>query len=514
MIPVAATRPSLRLDSGGPLRAVGRLSHGGAMPRLGRSDRRELRAVLVFLALALPFGALLALATPPHDAPDEPRHLQRVWLTSVGRLAVPPSQAGQGGEMPTSLLELHPRYTKGTSGCRHDPAEVRASIGIPLQPERASDAIRTPILYGPVGYLPQAGGVAVGRALGVGAGGLFYLSRIANLLTWSLLCALAIAVAPTRRAVLAAAALLPMSLFEASTVSADASTNGLGLLLLGLVLRLAATGRGPVQTWEKLGVALVTLLLGLGKPGYSGLALIVLAIPAARFAPAADPADAAALGEGARARWSFVGSVLGLAVVVPAAWWAVVQLGGPYPYPNADPPAQLEGLLRAPWRAFGLVAATAVERPLDHVRGVIGVLGRLDVGLPTLVYVGFGAILLAASLGVPRADRPDCPARPASSISQARVERLERSTRYALGWCAVFGAAAIVLLLYVSATPVGASRAVGIQGRYFLPFVPLALCALPTRLELAPRVVGALVAGQLAGWVATIAVVWQRYYAS
>ena len=445
-------------------------------------ELRQPRVACAFAALALVFGTLWLLATPPFDAPDEPRHLQRAWLLSQGRIAVPGSVRGAGGAIPASLMSLHPPYTHGTSACRHGSEELLARLAIPLEPERTSDAIRTPILYGPVGYLPQALALAPARWLGLGAGSVLYIARLANLIAWTGLCALAIGCAPTRRWALASVALLPMSLFEASTVSADAMVNALALLLLALVLRAASSASRRAARWELAAILGVIGLLGLGKPGYSLRALLTLAIGPLRF-------------EHASQRRRFVAAALGLGVAVPGVWWAGVQQVGPFPYPNADPAEQLAGLARAPWRLLGVVAASLGERGFDYVRGTIGVLGRLDVVLPPAVYLGYG-LLLAMVSWTDRAGAPQVARRP----------------RAVMALVAAVGVVVIVALLYVSATLPGAARVTAVQGRYFLPFVPLGLVALPTLREFSPAAGWWLVTGWGAGLAATSCAIWLRYY--
>jgi uncharacterized membrane protein len=444
--------------------------------------QRPPRAEHAFAAVALLFGIAVAFVTPPFDSPDEPRHLQRAWLLSQGRIALPGAAPSSGGAVPESLMRLHPPYTRGTNACRHRPAELWATLATPLEPERTSDEIRTPILYGPIGYLPQALALAPARWLGAGAGSLLYVARLANLAAFVGLCALAVACAPARRLVLASAALLPMSLFEASTVSADAMTNALALLLLALVLRTASRGRDRVRAWELAGIIGLICLLGLGKPGYSLLALLVVAIPAECF------------GDVTRRRW-VVAVAMAAGLIVPAAWWAAVQHTGPFPYPGADPAAQLAGLLRAPWQLAGAVAATLGERALDFARATIGVLGRLDVVLPPAAYLGWSGLLLAVS-----------------GVDGARSPRLDARSRVSIAVVGAAGAVAISALLYISATPPGASRVVGIQGRYFLAFVPLALVGLPVLREVGEAARWWIPACWVLGHGLTLHALWTRYY--
>jgi hypothetical protein len=443
---------------------------------------RPLRVELVFAVLALGFGSALAVVTPPLDAPDEPRHLQRAWLLSQGRVAVPPAARGAGGAMPASLLALHPPYARGTSGCRHRIGELVGALSLPLAPERVRDPIRTPILYGPIGYVPQALAIALARGLGAGAGAVLLAARLANLVAFTLAGWLALRIAPIRRLALASAALLPMALFEASTVSADAATNGLALLLLALLLRMAVPGEPPARRRDRAGALLAIALLGLGKPGYTLLALGLAAVPAERLG-------------GVLRRRRLVLAGLGVALVVPATWWWLVQRAGPFAFPGADPAAQLLGAMRAPGQLGSALIATLGDRGIDFARSAIGVLGRLDVALPAAAYAGYALLLVATAL----TDRAGAP-------------KLSGRTRAGLAWIAGLGVIAIELLLYLVATPPGAARVAGIQGRYFLPFVPVALVALPVVRGAPPATTGWVGAAHALGLGVTAVAVWTRYY--
>lgn len=461
-----------------------------------RGDPSARPVVATFLALALAFGGALVVLTPPFDAPDEPRHLQRVWLLSLGGLGIPPAAPGAGAAIPASLLELHPPYQGGTHRCRHDGGAWSGVLGAPLEPERTSDAIRTPILYGPIGYVAPALALVPARWLGAGTGTLLLVARFANLLAWAALCAAAIACAPARRGVYLVAASLPMSLFLAATVSADAVAHALSLWLVAGVARASLAGGAIVSRADRVRLLVLTALLGLGKPGATWVALAVIAIPDTRFASR-------------RERARFVAAVLGVGVLVPVAWWLFAQRSGPFPYPNADPVAQLSGLLRAPWRLLAVVVATWLDRPVELVRGAIGVLGRLDVVLPAWVHLGYGLLLVGAGVTVERRSGGR-----ARGSDEGGALLLPARSRGWLAAVAVGGSATVIALLYVSATPPGAARAVGVQGRYLLPLLPLLALALPARLE-ATRVAWAVgIGGLLVGGVATLQAVAARYYGS
>src|SRR4029077_21053180 len=98
---------------------------------------------------------------------------------------------------------------------------------------------------------------------------LFYAGRTANLFAAVILIAMAIRAAPQLSGVIAAVALLPMSLYEMASWSADAGTMALAWLVTALLL---APER---RLWA---VMTAGFALSLCKPAYFLIALLALAI--------------------------------------------------------------------------------------------------------------------------------------------------------------------------------------------------------------------------------------------
>ena len=100
----------------------------------------------------------------------------------------------------------------------------------------------------------------------------------------------------------------------------------------------------------------------------------------------------------------------------------------------------------------------------------------------------------------------------ASVADDREAPRLPASTRAVLAGVGLLGVLAIPALLYVSATPLGAGRVIGIQGRYFLPFLPLALVALPVVFDGGAARRWGILCASGTGLVLTMVAIWNRYY--
>src|SRR5258708_38085428 len=123
--------------------------------------------------------------------------------------------------------------------------------------------------------------------------------RLANLLVAVILIALAIRAAPDYSGIIAAAALLPMSLYELASLSADAATIGLAWVFTALLLV------PPRRLWV---MALAGFALALCKPAYFLIALLAAVAPLrwrSRIATIASPAAGTLLSIAAAGRSAY-----------------------------------------------------------------------------------------------------------------------------------------------------------------------------------------------------------------
>lgn len=403
------------------------------------------------LAIGLPLGVLLAWVTPPLQPPDEIRHFARAFLIAEGRLGAELHEGRPQVAVPRSILRMPARLGEGIQmhlERRQEPWRLEREFRVVLRPD-TREWRPLPSLYSPIVYLPQALGIAVGRALGASPVELLYLGRLANLLAYLALLAGALRLAPAHRLVLLVLGLLPMALSLAASLSADAPTLGLAILLVAVVLREAQPARGRFGAGPLVAIAVLAAALGLAKPGSLPVAGIVLLVPRARFA--------------GRGRWlAALGGWLACALV-PGALWAshVAGLGHEPLVPGADPGAQLGWIAAHPGAFAGVLVESVRELAWLWAASFVGVLGHADTWLPDWLYRAALALLLVVALLDGGAASP--------------VRGWARGL--ALGLASA-GVLATLVLAYLGWNEVGAPLVRGVQGRYFAPFAPLVLVAL------------------------------------
>jgi uncharacterized membrane protein len=405
-----------------------------------------------FVITALIVGTAFVFVTPPFQVPDEVGHYWRAVAIADGQLA------GSAVRLPKcvqTLVYVLWVQTAGQPDVRFDRTRLRTAWTIPYD-----DSTLVPLncvgWYTIVPSLPQATACLIGRIFRLRPLITFYLGRLFNLAAFVALVALAMTLAPEAECLFAAAALLPMSMFMAASFSPDVMTIAMTFVLTALALRPRSDGA--------FGAA--TLLTALCKPPYFLVAFL-----------------------GARTRRR-----LAIALLAMAAGASITFLAGRGAFRTRtdvriDERAQLRLVVSHPLHYAAVTAGDFVHRGREYGEEIIGVLGWLDVRLP-------GAVMLFATIAV-------------IAIALTSGTRADARVRVAALAILAVCVLAISFSLYLTWSAVGAGEVAGIQGRYFLPLLPLLLIAIGIRPHpLPPWVVAAAF---LVIDVVALYAVWSRY---
>ena len=493
-------------------------------------------------AVGLALGVTFTYVTPALVAPDEYTHLAAAYelaSTWSGQTA-----ADEDGNLLLRECDAAHFGTKtGDIGVLAYKNEAIAETSEPGSPDVLTTHSEVKAGQGSGSYLAQALGIRLARAQGKNFYTMLLYGRLANLILYLLLAALAVWLAPTSlRGLFACVALLPMPLQLAASLSPDAAVLGLVFSFTALCLRL----RGEKAVWwQKI---LLIVLGGLTAPGkaiYLPVILLCLLIPAENLTYDGNPtvkflgeelpggccihaatlvlafcfwlaANLNAVAYAARdmnttvlvtvAAAAAVLLVLALTAylklhkrpkvffwckVVFAAVLVVGAVGGVYAvshmgggldpdqltmtYPNGDSiwtfsfgyicrniPATVKLLLR-----------TLPEQGALWLQGLLGttlgepIVYRIDVSW----LLGVGLLLAVLAAALPRQDEP------------ALLGRRSKAGTAGICLCVVLA----VLAAALNWTPINYQTIFGLQGRYLLPILPLALLLVKSSKKLALR---------------------------
>ncbi len=410
-----------------------------------------------FPGLLVISGLLFAAVLPPCQAPDENKHFLRAYHVSEGHLVPEVTEPGWlGGNLPESVTRISEtsKYLRFHSNVKVNPDVLRSLASDRLEPER-----RRPTSFEGaeanlfVGYIPQAMAIALGRLVGLNPIGLFYVARLANLTLAAFALSLALRLAPTGRLVFSMVALLPVTVQQVASVSPDASIISGAFLLTTLLLRASLVG--VPAGWSLVArVAGLTAWLAVCKFTLAPLTLLCLGVPRKVL--------------GSWFHYLAGAAVIGPAVLLAASLLIVGRAQAP-PGPREDllgripaPAEQAHILRRDPLTFLVAMGNSWVQEPyLDH----LFTLGWLDTGIPRPLAYPYAAILIFVALA-------------------SRSHGLPRRVRVVAIVAVVACLLAIFLAFFLLVTPPGDKVIRDVQGRYFIPFLPLALLLLSNRSRL------------------------------
>ena len=226
--------------------------------------------------LTLIFGMLYCIVMTPLSPPDEPHHYQSAYqLSNCLMLRLDSLEEGDASHFNYEGLPRHYNTYGGYMRVLEDfakPEKLEGNISIPT-PRDLSYFVE---------YLPQALGISLGRMLHLNFIRIFYLGRLGNLLFYTVCVYGAVRKAIRFKSAIAMVALMPMSLHQAASYSYDVFINGVAFLLLALLINAIYEG-GRLTNRAYAAMAVLGALLAPAKIVYATLLLLALLIPYKRF---------------------------------------------------------------------------------------------------------------------------------------------------------------------------------------------------------------------------------------
>lgn len=242
------------------------------------------------------FGLICALIVPIADVSDEKEHLVRAEITSQGVLF--PHWTGE--EM--GLTSLYNYSTPDPKALYNEGAgyETIASIQF-FNENRGSQVFQTEgdtdkidfneTIYNSAfeqnpfyGYIPQAIGIFIAKMLDLNVIWIMWLGRIFNLISYAFLVSLAVKKIPALKMPLLAIACIPLSIYQAASLSIDSMIFGLGFCLVAYFVYMCNAEDGTLGYKHIISFTAITILFGLCKLPYLAFIFLLFLVPKRKFA--------------------------------------------------------------------------------------------------------------------------------------------------------------------------------------------------------------------------------------
>ncbi|MCL2539743.1 MAG: DUF2142 domain-containing protein, partial [Oscillospiraceae bacterium] len=411
----------------------------------------------LFAVAAVLLGLLFCFLLPPYSSPDEQFHINEAFTISSRLLNKMPEERIRGkenvkraGDENAVVEEL---YTTAFSykAIANDFFSLSADTDIKVHSGERVGGYQ-------LLFWPAALGVTLARLFGLGFVPALFFGRFANLSVYILLLTLAVKYAPLKKSVFALVGLLPMTLHLAASFNRDMLTIGLYVFITAYCLNLilekeAVTIKNLIVLFGASAVALPAKVI------YAPLLLMILLIPNDKITV-----------RGKKVAQRTVRLAKYLLILLGALFFVATAL--PYIRSALKPPVEasvathpdmivykIPYILAHPKDTVWLVVNTLFSNTAFYLNTLVGgSLGYYNIAI-SWVFVLALYLLLAAAM-----------------LTEKGELSLGGKTRF-FGAAFALISSLLVVWACINWTPIHFLTIYGIQGRYFLPQLPLLLTA-------------------------------------
>lgn len=408
----------------------------------------KIEKIAFFLVLFV--GSLYILVIPPYVTPDEQSHISTVYAKSseiMNKDAINNDGRVIGYNDITSYLvrreipnaNSYVQYIRWLFGrdeliTKNDTFELSYSLEV-----------------GTLGYLPQIIGMTCGRIMRLNSIQILFAGRIFALLFFGIVTYLCVKLMPFWKTTMLMVAILPMTLQQAVSFSYDSVLNGILFLMTAYCFYLIYTKQSI--SWQQMliiiGLCMVVIPI---KFIYISLAALCILIPKEKFG-------------GRKKKIIAVGGVaLGCTTItIVTNIKRVLNLVVSSEKNKTGVESELEyytisQVVFHPLETIEVFINTLTRDISYYVETLVGEhLGWLDIHIASIIIIGFIVLLLL------------------SVLQKEGEQHLEKKEK-----CVMLGIVIVVFVLVLCSmlmaeTYIGSETILGVQGRYFMPILPIIL---------------------------------------
>jgi len=399
-----------------------------------------------FLVCGLLAGLAFAILNPPFQVPDESAHWWRAIYIANGTIA-----SGPDDTMTASYATVVSRFHKDLKILIDNDRKLKKEhilslFGAPLIPSaKIPWMILSSDLYNPLPYLPQIPSILIGQCIGLSPIMISYLGRFSNLFAWLLLIYMAIRISPLFKWGFFLLALMPMTLHQAASLSADSTTIAISFFCIAYVLKLGCDGQVTViARRDCLLLPAIVALAALSKMNVVFLILLFL-IPKGKF-------------RNGRAYLFTLSSVFAIVLIGSLSWsywnsWALET------YKNSRAVVVFREnmffIFQHPIAFASLLLSTLCKNNSDYLLQFAGRLGWLNMELPHWLLYSYLALIGIVAISY------------SDDAFLSRMQKIVIAIAFAASFLMIF------VYLWITEALKDITFIPGVQGRYFIAVSPL-----------------------------------------
>ena len=366
---------------------------------------------ILFILIGLVMGIVMLFITPLFSVPDEMAHFHRAMEISNGDFYTPSD---------FEITEMDIKFIKTE--------QFEGLESFAGHPHYLSG-------YSFIMYVFSAIGVKLAWFISDNPYFAFYTARFFNLFMWLAMIYLAIKITPVFKWQFLIFALLPMSVFEGMSVSADSFTIAFLFLFFACMFKMIFTNDTVMSSKDKV--------LYLSFSVVSAFLKGILIYPEFLILYVKDKC---------KLKYFITAAIFSILII---GIWVSLNLGN-LPRPdNVDSEYNKYVLFHEPLRVLYYCLKSIVVSSIYYIKSFIGTLGHLEIRLNRFIYF-FTFLLLSLSF-----------------IFLPENFKISKNLKIGSGIMCIAYTFSLLIIEFILWTPIGFSRIQGMQGRYFYYILPL-----------------------------------------
>lgn len=415
-------------------------------------DKKQIKIEKIFLILSIIFCTLLCAAMPITKGHDESVHALAVYNYSQGSF----KNNTKNDILPSGIV-------KAVQNKSYYEDVIKEQERFVIDNEKIEKCNIDSATYCPISYLPHISGMIVSRLFTNNAIVQLYTARVFNIIFCILILYFAIKNIPFGKNMMLLLALIPICIEGYSTLSVDGVTIAIAFLFISYVLKLTyekkdiekETEKEKEKTISKISkkeiiiLTILSILVAINKTIYAPLVLLVLIIPKEKF-------------KNKRTKLISLFSIIGISLILDFIW---LKLGTSTTSVASISNQTLINMLSNPIAYSQKIIYTFVTRFTKYISEMFG--GSLEWNENVTIQI-FPIILLITSILL---------------IVKGKKEsvKISKTNKFIIAFIIFCVTMLIFTSMYLCWSNPNIDYINGVQGRYFIPILPLILMLFSTK---------------------------------
>lgn len=396
----------------------------------------EYNFILIYSGIMIFFVFL----NPIGQTPDENVHFFRAYSISEGKIFGEKSNDGYsiGNYLPAELDNVYKITDSGGYNLENNVniSDYNIILNKNINNEKIFYTLNNTLVYPLTSYIPQALGVLIGRILNMSVYGIYVMGRLSNMILYGIISYFSIKIVKRKyKIILMFVSLLPMSIYLGTSLSADSIVIVLSLFYIALCFNNQES-----EKYKKLRY-IIGILLSLSKFTYFPIVLLHW------------------IYDRKNKRGIISGILFDMICIMIILFWNIfimINVGNITVDPTVIPIEQLKFILINPIRYIFILMYTIYTHFNDYIIH-INTFGWLTHTLRLLVPFTVLQIILYSL-----------------AKEKEEFEEIKANKDILIIVISILGTILLIFTaLYLTWTPVGNTLIDGVQGRYFIPIIPI-----------------------------------------